>query len=79
MEGLSYAKYNTQTTRNRKSKSQNSFRTGKNACQQTKTAAIKEPTADSKRNRIRSINSFLVNIKLTCYSCVSFILTLGEE
>ena len=48
-----------QHTNNKKSKikSQNSFRTGKNACQQTKTAAIKEPATDSKRNRIRSIKS----------------------
>ncbi len=30
---------------------------GKNACQQTKTAAIEEPAEDSKRNRIRSIKS----------------------
>ena len=55
MEGLSYAKYNTQTTRNRKSKSKNSFRTREMTCQEKKTAAIEEPAEDSKRNRIRSI------------------------
>lgn len=40
----------TQTTRNRKSKSKNSFRTREITCQEKKTAAIKEPAADSKRN-----------------------------